>query len=349
MQFLLMIYASEAGWNAATPAEQEQGLAAYTAYTQALKKAGVLAGSNRLRRRRVRNHRAHAEREVPGPERALRRDQGAARRLLPDRRARPRHRHLLGGALPRRQPRHCRSASDLADGRLGAPLVTVTTREGDDLARSTADAVARRSYSKLVAFLAARTGDVAAAEDALSEAFASALADWPVKGCPANPEAWLLTAARRKVIDTARRDRRGDAAAGEVRLLAEGLEMAAAAPEIPDHRLALMFACAHPAIEIGIRAPLMLQVVLGSGRRDDRLGVSHVTAGDGPAPGARQDQDSPGGDSFRNPRSRAARRSGSTPSWMRSIPPSRRDGPTPAAPTSHDAISPRRRSGWAAW
>ena len=49
MQFLLMIYASEAGWNAATPAEQEQGLAAYTAYTQALKKAGVLAGSNRLR------------------------------------------------------------------------------------------------------------------------------------------------------------------------------------------------------------------------------------------------------------------------------------------------------------
>ena len=141
--------------------------------------------------------------------------------------------------------------------------MTVATREGDDLARSTADAVARRSYSKLVAFLAARTGDVAAAEDALSEAFASALADWPARGCPANPEAWLLTAARRKVIDAARRDRRGDAVAGELRLVAEGLDVAAAAPEIPDHRLALMFACAHPAIETGIRAPLMLQVVLG--------------------------------------------------------------------------------------
>ena len=55
--------------------------------------------------------------------------------------------------------------------------------EGDVQAQSTADAVARRSYGKLVAFLAARTRDVAAAEDALSEAFVSALADWPRNGC----------------------------------------------------------------------------------------------------------------------------------------------------------------------
>ena len=63
--------------------------------------------------------------------------------------------------------------------------------EGDAQARDTADAVARRSYGKLVAFLAARTRDVAQAEDALSAAFAAALADWPRSGCPANPEAWL--------------------------------------------------------------------------------------------------------------------------------------------------------------
>ena len=130
-------------------------------------------------------------------------------------------------------------------------------------AGSTADAVARRSYGKLIAFLAARTRDVAAAEDALSEAFAAALTDWPIHGCPANPEAWLLTVARRKAIDDARRNYRVDAAPGEMRLLAEGLEEAAAETEIPDRRLALMFACAHPAIEVGIRAPLMLQVVLG--------------------------------------------------------------------------------------
>src|SRR5580704_2136102 len=133
--------------------------------------------------------------------------------------------------------------------------------ETDAQARSTADAVARRSYGKLVAFLAARTRDVAAAEDALSEAFASALADWPRNGCPSNPEAWLLTVARRKIVDISRGRRRHELAAGQLQVMAEGL--AAAAAEIPDQRLALMFACAHPAIEAGIRAPLMLQVVLG--------------------------------------------------------------------------------------
>ena len=134
--------------------------------------------------------------------------------------------------------------------------------EGDAQARDTADAVARRSYGKLVAFLAARTRDVAQAEDALSSAFAAALADWPRNGCPANPEAWLLTVARRKMIDGARRRRSGDVAAAQLQLLAEGL-YAAEAADIPDQRLALMFACSHPAIEVGIRAPLILQVVLG--------------------------------------------------------------------------------------
>src|ERR1700758_1392843 len=109
-------------------------------------------------------------------------------------------------------------------------------------AQKTADEVARRSYGKLVAFLAARTHDVAAAEDALSEAFVSALADWPRNGCPANPEGWLLAVARRKVIDASRRHSTTEAAAGELQILAEGLEAAAAeSAEIPDRRLALMF------------------------------------------------------------------------------------------------------------
>jgi RNA polymerase sigma-70 factor (ECF subfamily) len=142
----------------------------------------------------------------------------------------------------------------------------MTLSEGD-AARKTADAVARRSYGKLVAFLAARTRDVTAAEDALSEAFASALADWPVNGCPRNPEGWLLTVARRKLIDGVRRRQTGEAASTQLQILAEGLEDAAAQAEkdmeLPDKRLALLFACAHPAIEVGIRAPLMLQVVLG--------------------------------------------------------------------------------------
>jgi RNA polymerase sigma-70 factor (ECF subfamily) len=130
-------------------------------------------------------------------------------------------------------------------------------------ARAAAEAVARRSYGKLVAFLAARTRDVAAAEDALSEAFAAALTDWPVKGCPANPEAWLLTVARRKTIDMHRGRRRDEIASEELRVLALGLEAVALNPGIPDQRLALMFVCAHPAIEASVRAPLILQAVLG--------------------------------------------------------------------------------------
>jgi predicted RNA polymerase sigma factor len=136
-------------------------------------------------------------------------------------------------------------------------------REGDAQARSTAEAVARRSYGKLVAFLAARTRDVAAAEDALSEAFAAALADWPTKGCPSNPEGWLLTVARRKVIDMYRGRRRAEIASEQLKIMADGLEAAAADADIPDQRLALMFACAHPAIDASIRAPLILQAVLG--------------------------------------------------------------------------------------
>jgi len=140
----------------------------------------------------------------------------------------------------------------------------MSTLGGDGLVGSTADAVARRSYGKLVAFLAARTRDVAAAEDALSEAFAAALADWPRNGCPANPEGWLLTVARRKFIDVARGRKRGEIVAEEIRAMAEGFEAAAANDAgIPDQRLALMFACAHPAIDEGIRAPLMLQTVMG--------------------------------------------------------------------------------------
>jgi RNA polymerase sigma-70 factor (ECF subfamily) len=135
--------------------------------------------------------------------------------------------------------------------------------EGAAPAYATADAVARRSYGKLVAYLAASSRDVAAAEDALSEAFAAALTDWPQKGCPANPEAWLLTVARRKFLDMIRSQRRGEAASEELTRMSEGLKAATKDEGIPDHRLGLMFACAHPAIDAGVRAPLMLQAVLG--------------------------------------------------------------------------------------
>lgn len=138
------------------------------------------------------------------------------------------------------------------------------------MAADTADAarvaerVARESFGRLVAFLAAQTRDVAAAEDALSEAFAAALHQWPQRGVPENPAAWLLTVARRRGADAARRRAIETGGAGRLSLMAEELEAAALSPEaIPDRRLALMFACAHPAIDRAMRAPLILQAVLG--------------------------------------------------------------------------------------
>src|SRR5262249_15479285 len=101
------------------------------------------------------------------------------------------------------------------------------------------------------------------AEDALAEAFASALADWPRDGIPRNPEAWLMTVARRRQIDAARRRRSRTDAADHLRLIAEESEAAASETAMPDERLALMFASAHRAVAARGRAPLFLQTVLG--------------------------------------------------------------------------------------
>ncbi|WP_437959549.1 DUF6596 domain-containing protein [Sorangium sp. So ce119] len=133
-----------------------------------------------------------------------------------------------------------------------------------DEAGRAAERAARESYGRLVAFLAARTRDVAGAEDALSEAFAAALRMWPVDGVPDNPDAWLLTAARRRQTDAARRRQTRKAGDEQVQLIGDELEaMADERDAIPDRRLALMFACAHPAIEQGMRTPLILQTILG--------------------------------------------------------------------------------------
>jgi RNA polymerase sigma-70 factor (ECF subfamily) len=133
----------------------------------------------------------------------------------------------------------------------------------DTTAREATEMVARQSYGKLVALLSSRTRNLAGAEDALSEAFAAALLHWPEVGVPRSPEAWLLTVAQRKWIDAARRERSGQDAVDHLRLISEEIVAAAEEAELPDKRLSLMFACAHPALDPGIRAPLILQTLLG--------------------------------------------------------------------------------------
>ena len=119
--------------------------------------------------------------------------------------------------------------------------------------------VARATYGKLIAMLASRTGDIMAAEDALSEAFLAALKTWPTRGIPDKPEAWLLTVAKNRRTDQTRKDAR--------LVITDEVPEMAEAPVLEettlDERLKLLFVCAHPAIDPGIRTPLMLQTVLG--------------------------------------------------------------------------------------
>jgi RNA polymerase sigma-70 factor (ECF subfamily) len=122
---------------------------------------------------------------------------------------------------------------------------------------------ARDSYGKLLAFLSARSRDIAAAEDALADAFGAALADWPRSGIPGNPEAWLLTTARRRLVDAARRRQVRQAAEPTLLTFAEEAEARMTEPAgLGDERLKLLFICAHPEIDAAIRTPLMLQTVL---------------------------------------------------------------------------------------
>ncbi len=141
----------------------------------------------------------------------------------------------------------------------------MSDRSGPTEARAAAERAARVSYGRLVAILAARTRDIALAEDALADAFERALRTWPENGVPASPEGWLLTVARNRQSDLL-----GSAARRTSEPLPGGdtpdppTALDEYDPEsIPDKRLELLFACAHPAIDRAIRTPLMLQTVLG--------------------------------------------------------------------------------------
>ncbi len=135
--------------------------------------------------------------------------------------------------------------------------------QNDEQAHRAVEAVARESYGRLVALLAARTRDVAGAEDALADALLAALTTWPRDGIPKNPQAWLLTAARNRLMDHARHQQVRDQSAPTLKLMTREFDETADPDEWPDERLKLLFVCAHPAIDPDIHTPLMLQTVLG--------------------------------------------------------------------------------------
>jgi Predicted RNA polymerase sigma factor containing a TPR repeat domain len=134
-----------------------------------------------------------------------------------------------------------------------------------DESRAAAERAARNSYGRLVALLAAPNRDLALAEDALADAFEQALRSWPADGIPDNPEGWLLTVARNRQRDVLKSSaHRTSTVLDEARSVVGGVDVATLGSDaIPDQRLELLFACAHPAIDASVRTPLMLQVVLG--------------------------------------------------------------------------------------
>jgi predicted RNA polymerase sigma factor len=133
----------------------------------------------------------------------------------------------------------------------------------DEQAHRAVEAVARESYGRLVALLSARTRDVAGAEDALADALLAALTTWPRDGIPKNPQAWLMTAARNRLLDLARHRRVREHSKPTLEIMTGEFYEAADVDALPDERLKLMFVCAHPAIDADMHTPLMLQTVLG--------------------------------------------------------------------------------------
>lgn len=132
-----------------------------------------------------------------------------------------------------------------------------------DAALVRAETAARTGYGRLLALLASGTHDIAGAEDALADAFERALRSWPVDGVPDRPEAWLLTVARNR-----QRDRWRSAEVSRTTALDPEEDAPTHLDDvdpdaIPDRRLELMLVCAHPAIALRDRTPLMLNTVLG--------------------------------------------------------------------------------------
>jgi RNA polymerase sigma-70 factor, ECF subfamily len=116
-----------------------------------------------------------------------------------------------------------------------------------------------------VAAVTRATGDLGAAEDAVQEACVAALAAWPERGLPANPAGWLVTVARRRAVDVARREaRRGEKEAAAMRGHSGRSEPSDGPPAgDPDDELALVFMCCHPALAPDARVALTLRAVCG--------------------------------------------------------------------------------------
>src|SRR6202044_694555 len=134
-----------------------------------------------------------------------------------------------------------------------------------DQVRELLDSLFREDSRRILATLIRLLGDFDLAEEAMHEAFASALGVWPRSGVPDNPRPWLISTARFKAIDTLRRRARLDAAQDElVRYLETQWSAAESSKEqdsVEDDRLRLIFTCCHPSLPPEARVALTLREV----------------------------------------------------------------------------------------
>ncbi|HEY3836944.1 MAG TPA: RNA polymerase sigma factor [Bryobacteraceae bacterium] len=135
--------------------------------------------------------------------------------------------------------------------------------------RSVVESVFREESGRIIAGLIRISGSFDRAEEAMQEAFVSALASWPVTGLPRNPAAWIMTAAHRKLIDTARKERtrqqKQDSLVHEIESvrLPESEQSEEDPMNFPDDRLRLIFTCCHPAINLEAQVALTLRTLGG--------------------------------------------------------------------------------------
>jgi RNA polymerase sigma-70 factor, ECF subfamily len=141
----------------------------------------------------------------------------------------------------------------------------------DGVATAALERAYREEWTAIVATLARRLGDLQAAEDAVSEAFATAARIWPGDGVPPKPGAWLTVTAWRKAVDQIRAQQHVSKAGLDPLLSTVGEENEALDPGVvtmEDDRLGLIFACCHPALALEVRVALTLRYVAGLTTRE---------------------------------------------------------------------------------
>jgi RNA polymerase sigma-70 factor, ECF subfamily len=130
-------------------------------------------------------------------------------------------------------------------------------------AKQAVEAVFREESGRIIATLIRISGSFDWAEEAMQEAFASALISWPEKGIPQSPGAWIIAAAHRKLIDLARKERTKREKQASLEYETAAVSLPEAPMSLPDDRLRLIFTCCHPALEQGAQVALTLRTLGG--------------------------------------------------------------------------------------